>query len=128
MPNGLKVEPSSDLPQAARQDFMRRALHRFLRRLFFIAVIVTALNFASFLAGTFYLGGSAVKGKIEAGRYYVWGDHRGAKGYDEVSRTAFNYSKWQAYSVIITWPFMILAAFMFEPIRRRPEAQSSQRS
>ena len=79
------------------------------------------MNFAVFLAGTFYLGGNAVKGKIEGDRYYVWGYHHGTRGYVEVSRAAFDFSKWHGYSVIVTWPFVILAAFMFERIRRRPE-------
>src|SRR5258708_5325392 len=112
MANGLEIEPSSDVPQAVRQDAMRRVSYRFLRKLFFTAVIVSVLNFALFLAGTFYLGGNAIKGKIEAGRYYVWGYHHGTKGYAEVSRAAFNYSKWHVYTVIVTWPFMILAVFI----------------
>ena len=70
------------------------------------------------LGWTFYLGGNAVKGKIEAGRYYVGGYQHGAKGYSEVSHAAFNYSKWHAYSVIVTWPFMILACFLYERIRK----------
>lgn len=99
---------------------MRRELYRFLRKLFSTAVIASILNFVLFLAGTFYLGGNAVKGKIEAGRYYVWGYHHGVEGYAEVSHAAFNYSKWHADSVIVTWPFMILAAFMYQRIRGRP--------
>lgn|ERR1039457_4608608 len=118
MPNGLKIEPSRDILQL---DSTRRALYRILRKLFFIAVVVSVLNFALFLIGTFYLGGNAVKGKIEAGRYYVWGYHHGTKGYAEVSHAAFNYSKWHGDSVIVTWPFMILAYFIYERIRRRPE-------
>ena len=85
MPDGVKIEPSQDILQAVRQDSMRRVLCRFLRRLFFTAAIVSVLNLALFLAGTFYLGGNAVKGKIEAGRYYVGGYQHGAKGYSEVS-------------------------------------------
>jgi hypothetical protein len=120
MPSGLQIEPSRDTLQAVHQDPTRRALHRFLRKLFFAAVFVSVLNFALFLAGTFCLGGNAVKGKIEGGRYYVWGYHHGTRGYAEVSHAAFTYSKWHGNSVIVTWPFMILAAFMFERIRRRP--------
>ncbi len=100
---------------------MRRVLHRFLRKLFFTVVIVGLLDFALFLAGAFYLGGDAVNGKIEAGRYYVWGYHHGTKGYAEVSHVAFDYSKWHAYSVMVTWPLMILTSVMYERIRRRPE-------
>jgi|SRR6266568_33771 len=121
MPNGAKIEHSRDILKAARQDSMRRVLHRFLRKLFFTVVIVGLLDFALFLAGAFYLGGDAVNGKIEAGRYYVWGYHHGTKGYAEVSHVAFDYSKWHAYSVMVTWPLMILTSVMYERIRRRPE-------
>ena len=82
---------------------------------------VCVLNFAVFLAGTFYLGGNAIKGKVEAGRYYVWGYHHGTRGYAEVSHAVFNYSKWHANSVIVTWPFMILACFLYEQFKKRPE-------
>jgi hypothetical protein len=121
MPNGLKIEHSRDILKAARQDSMHRVLQRFLPRLFFTLVIVGVLDLALFLAGAFYLGGDAVNGKIEAGRYYVWGYRHGAKGYVEVSHGAFYYSKWHAYSVMVTWPLMILAGVMYERIRRRPE-------
>ena len=82
-------------------------------------MIVCALNFAMFLTGSFYLGGNAIKGKVQAGRYYVGGYRHGIKTYAEVSPTAFNYSNWHATSVIVTWPFMILAYFIYERMRRR---------
>jgi|GEM_PF-3008213 len=122
MSNSLKIEPTRDILQPVRHDSTRMALYRFLRKLFFTSVIVSVLNFALFLTGTFYLGGNALKGKIEDGRYYVWGYHNGTKGYSEVSQATFNYSKWHACSVIVTWPFMILAAFVYERVRRGPDA------
>jgi uncharacterized BrkB/YihY/UPF0761 family membrane protein len=121
MVNILEIESAEAVSQAVRQDSGRGVSYRFLRKLFFTAVVVSVLNFALFLTGTFYLGGNAIKGKIEAGRYYLWGYHRGINGYVEVSRVAFNYSKWHANSVIVTWPFMILACFTSERFRRRPE-------
>jgi len=89
--------------------------------MFFTAVGVCALNFAMFLTGTFYLGGNAIRGKVEAGKYYLWGYHHGIKGYVEVSRAAFNYSEWHSNSVIVTWPLMILACFTNERFRRRTD-------
>ena len=41
--------------------------------------------------------------------YFVGGYHHGMTGFAEVSHAAFNYSKWHVYSVIVSWPFMILA-------------------
>jgi hypothetical protein len=62
-----------------------------------------------FLAGTFYLGGDAWNGNVEDHKYYAFGYHHGQKGYTEVSRAAFDYSRWHVYSVMITWPLAILA-------------------
>ena len=121
MANVLEIEQAEAISQAVQLDSVRGVSYRFLRKLYFTAVTVCVLNFAVFLAGTFYLGGNAIRGKIEAGRYYVWGYHHGINGYVQVSRAAFNYSKWHANSVIITWPFMILACFTYERFKRRPE-------
>lgn len=121
MANSLEIEPSRDVSQAVRQDSACEVSYRFMQKLFFIALIVSVLNFALFLTGTFYLGGNAIKGKILAGRYYVWGYRHGTTGYAEVSHAAFNYSQWHANSVIVTWPFMILACFIYGQNKRRPK-------
>jgi hypothetical protein len=119
MPNAVTIGPSSDNSRVPRQDFMRTALQRYLRKAFITGVTVCLLNLAVFVAATFYLGGDALKGKIEAGRYYVWGTHHGTKGYTEVSHAAFEYSRWHAYSVIVTWPLILLALFKFDRTRGR---------
>ncbi|WP_348260937.1 hypothetical protein P8935_14105 [Telmatobacter sp. DSM 110680] len=121
MVNDLEIESSRDVSQAVRRDFAHKLSHQFLRKLFFTALILSILNFALFFAGTFYLGGNAIRGKIEADRYYVWGYHHGVKGYAEVSHAAFIYSEWHGDSVIVTWPLMILACFIYEKMRRRGE-------
>ena len=119
MVSHLQTEPSGDISQAFKQDLRRKPSNRSLRKLFFTAVILGVLNLALFVIGTFYLGGNAIKGKIEAGKYYVWGYHRGIKGYAEVSHTCFVYSEWHGKSVIVTWPFMILACFIYERTKKR---------
>jgi hypothetical protein len=84
-------------------------MNRVLPKLCDIAMIVALLDFVLFLAGALYFGGDAVNGKIAPGRYYLWGYHSGMKGYIEVSHTIFQYSKWHAYSVLVTWPLMLVA-------------------
>jgi hypothetical protein len=72
-----------------------------------------------FVAGTFYFGGDAVNGKVEQGRYYLWGYYHGVKGYTEVSQTVFHYSKWHTYSMLITWSLMLVASFAYWGIDKR---------
>jgi hypothetical protein len=55
---------------------------------------------------------------LEAGRYFLWGYHNGTKGYIEVTRAIFDYSRWHVYSVMVTWPLMLLAVFASSRIRR----------
>jgi hypothetical protein len=122
MPNGLNIEKSRDIRdilQAVREDSRRRLMSRILRKLCPVAVVVGLLNFLLFIAGAVYFGGDAVNGRIEGQRYYLWGSHGGTKGYIEVSQAVFDYSKWHAYSVMITWPLMFLAVFASERVGRR---------
>jgi len=75
------------------------------------------LNFIIFVAIALYLGGDAVNGKVEGGRYYLMG--LGSKGYTEVSEPVFNYSKWHVYSLLGTWPMVMAAAFALSRARKR---------
>lgn len=86
-----------------------------------LLIILGLLNFGAFLAGTLYLGGDAVNGKVEAGRYYVFGlrVQSWQKVYTEVSEPVFTYSKWHAYSVMATWPVLMAAAFVSSQIKKR---------
>jgi hypothetical protein len=92
---------------------------RSMRKLCIVTVIVGLLNFVLFLAGTSYFGGDAVNGKVERGRYYLWGYHHGVKGYTEVSQAVYNYSRWHTYSMLATWSLMILAGFACSRIDSR---------
>ncbi|HWG18951.1 MAG TPA: hypothetical protein VG225_00390 [Terracidiphilus sp.] len=86
-----------------------------LSKLYLAVVIVGLLNFFVFVAGTFYIGGDAVNGKVQNGRYYVWGYryHDGVKGFTEVSRPVFDYSRWHVYTVWATWTVMILGGVLY---------------
>jgi hypothetical protein len=118
MPNGVENKSSRDILQAVREDSGRKLMSRVLRKLCIVATIVGLLDFLLFLAGAFYFGGDAWNGKAEAGRYFLWGYHNGTKGYIEVSKAVFDYSKWHVYSVMVTWTLMLMAGFASSRIGR----------
>jgi hypothetical protein len=70
-------------------------------------------NFFVFVAVASYLGGDALNGRVDGEHYYLFGvrSEYGHKVYTEVSQAVFTYSKWHAYSVLMTWPLVILAIF-----------------
>ena len=92
---------------------MNEAMTRRFRRACQIFCGVGILNFVVFVAIACYLGGDAVNGKIEGGRYYLFGvrSEAGRKVYTEVSESVFNYSKWHVYSLWATWPLVMAAGF-----------------
>jgi len=111
MPNAAKAEKSRDLVQAIREDSKRRMstiANRFLSKFAPFVAVVGLLDFVLFLIGASYLGGDAVNGKIDEGRYYLYGPYHGMKAYHEVSQAVFDYSKWHAYSLMIIWTLMIV--------------------
>jgi hypothetical protein len=84
------------------------------------------LNFFLFLAGAAYLGGDAVNGKIEGGRYYLRGlrIRSWSKGYTEVSKAVFTYSEWHVYSLFATGPLIMAAALALNSSRAATEADN----
>src|SRR5262245_24644758 len=89
---------------------------------------ITLLNFFAFSIVAHRLGGDAVYGKAEGGRYYVFGDAAtdGQKVYTEVSQTVYNYSRWHVYSLFVTWPLMMAGA-LFMRRKSPPSAVRSKR-
>ncbi len=115
MPNLAKAEKPRDLEQAIREDSKRRLAtiaNRLLSKLATVLNIVGLLDFVSFLIGASYLGGDAVNGKVDGGRFYLYGPYHGMKAYHEVSQAVFDYSRWHAYSLMILWPLMIVMAIV----------------
>ena len=111
----------TEILKAARQDYRRKLVRRWVPTLCNVIFVVGLLNFILFLAGTLYLGGDAWNGKVEGQKYYVWGYHHGQKGYTEVSPTAFDYSRWHVYSVMVTWPLVILGGIVSGRMARYPQ-------
>jgi hypothetical protein len=92
------------------------------------------LNFAAFMAGAFYLGGDALNGKVENGRYLIattfslsFSKNQSPTlrsplrkpGYREVSAATFYYSKWHGLSVLVSWPPMMIASLCANLRRKR---------
>jgi hypothetical protein len=81
-----------------------------------VCVFVAALgilNFAAFAIAATCLGGDAVNGRSENGRYFF-----SSHGKDtEVSRAVFNYSRIHVYSVWITHPLAIAAGFVLSSLQ-----------
>ncbi|MFK7800963.1 MAG: hypothetical protein AB8G95_04985 [Anaerolineae bacterium] len=80
-------------------------LHDLCRRIFKIALI----NFGLFFVIAIFIGGDAVNGHQEAGRYYV-ANHGTLT---EVSYFMFMISKIHVYSLFITHPLAIIAGIVY---------------
>jgi len=89
-----------------------------MKKLFAILFAVAVLNFIAFIIGASVLGGDAVNGKVEGGKYYVANHGK----YTEVSQVAFTYSRFHCYSVWVTHPLAILCGTLFLG-RKRQEKQ-----
>ena len=119
MPAKAEVEGSRDILRALREDSRRKLVSQLLEKLCLFLIVLGLLNFGSFLVGTIVFGGDALNGKVSGDKYYLWGYgyHMGAKGFHQVSRAVFNYSRWHTYSNMVTWPVMLVAGFIAERIR-----------
>jgi hypothetical protein len=71
-------------------------------------VALALLNFLVFWVAAVYLGGDAVNGKADHGRFFLMSHGR----YTEVSADLFTYSKWHAYSLWVTHPLAFVAAYL----------------
>ncbi len=67
-------------------------------------IAIGILNFVSFCIVAEVIGGDAINGRIDGGRYFV-SEH----GHDtEVSRSVFEYSRFHAHSVWVTHPLVFV--------------------
>ena len=66
--------------------------------------LIGILNFASFFIIALVIGGDAVNGKVENGKYYVSEHGRDT----EVSRSVFEYSRFHAHFVWVTHPLALI--------------------
>jgi hypothetical protein len=93
------------------------------KRLILFTSVFTAvlINFILFIIISVFIGGDAINGKAENGQYFLWGysAQKGEKGYTEVNKGVYDYSRWHAYGVMVTWPFGMAAAILRERTKRQ---------
>ena len=77
--------------------------------------ILCLANFIAFFIAAMILGGDALNGKTEGGRFFL-ADHGTLT---EVSRVTFVYSRYHAMSLFITTPIAFLAAWRVKVARDR---------
>ena len=73
-------------------------------------LVIGAMNFLLFVLVASAIGGDALNGYAEHGRYFL----RNHGVVTEVSRPVFTYSRWHAISTFMTHPMAILAAWMLQ--------------
>jgi len=80
-----------------------------------VLVALAAINFLAYVTGAIYLGGDAINGRVVDGRYFVMSHGK----YTEVSRAAFDYSRYHTY---VTWALHAVAmvAVLVSPSPKRP--------
>ena len=94
-----------------------RIWERHRRKIAAALVILPFVNFFLYALIAEILGGDAVNGKVDGGRYYL-----GLHGqYTEVSRAVFTYSKYHTYAIWATSILFLTTAAILE-IKRRREA------
>jgi hypothetical protein len=77
------------------------------------------INFAVFWCATVSLGGDAVSGTEEGGRYFL-----SSHGHlTEVSHGVFTYSLVHTYSIFFTHPLAILAGFIGQRIKKSHDSR-----
>ena len=93
----------------------------FLKNIAILAAGLGIANFVVFVAISEYLGGDAINGKHEQGRYFLGGKNT----YTEVSRAVWIYSKTHVIAVWVTH-ILTIAAFVFLGYLRSQEPRKSK--
>lgn len=73
--------------------------------------IIAVVNFLSFLVATVVLGGDAISGHIEAGRYFLSSHGK----LTETTHNLFRYSQIHGASLFLTHPLALLAGWLGRP-------------
>lgn len=84
-----------------------------------VAVVAGVINFVAFVVIALSIGGDAVAGKVESGRYFLSNHGR----LTEVTRSVWLYSRAHAYSLWITHAVAIAALALRWRMRRRTHSR-----
>jgi hypothetical protein len=75
------------------------------------------LNFFLYFIVAVSIGGDAVNGKTEGGKFYL-GEHG---RFTEVSQSVFEYSRYHTYSVWMTHPLAMLGAYLLVTDKKKKD-------
>jgi hypothetical protein len=81
-------------------------LEKVPKRWYSVGLVLGVANVFAFMIGTVLLGGDALNGHASGGHFFL--DDKGHL--TEVSRSVFLYSRWHAYSLVVTQPIGIACA------------------
>jgi len=91
---------------AEKSDKEKKIKTPLLEKISGILFALAILNMLAFAVITSVIGGDAISGKIEDGRYYV--SNRGK--YTEVSQSVYTFSRIHIYSVVLMYALLFCAA------------------
>jgi len=88
-------------------------------KLFWVLVALAPFNFLLYAIIAENIGGDAINGKVDAGRYYL-----GSHGqYIEVSRAVFTYSRLHTYVLWAHYLLFFITGAVLEIKRRRDKSK-----
>lgn len=97
---------------------------KLLKTLCVLAIALGVLNFMAFAIIALCLGGDAVNGRSENGRYFLSSHGKNT----EVSEAVFNYSRMHVYSVFITHPLAIVSGIILGSMEQENRDAKNQPS
>lgn len=89
------------------------------RTLLIAGIVVGVANFVAFCISASLLGGDAISGKVDAGRFFVASHGK----FTEVSECQFEYSRWHSRSVWVTHPLAMLCALGLYGLRSHEKSK-----
>src|SRR4051812_26095174 len=98
---------------------MVRMRRKVSTKVFIVLAVLAPFNFLLYAVIADNIGGDAINGKVDAGRYYL-----GSHGqYTEVSRAVFTYSKFHTYAVWANYLLFFISGAVLEIRRRRDRSK-----
>jgi len=93
-------------------------------KVFWVLVALAPFNFLLYVIIAESIGGDAINGKVDVGRYYL-GRHG---GYREVSHAVFTYSKLHTYVLWAHYLLFFITGAVLEIKERRDRAKQKTRA
>jgi hypothetical protein len=84
-----------------------------------IGIAIGLCNYVLYALMSYLVGGDTLHGRILDGHYFI----AAGGGLIEVSRALFLFSRWEAYSLIATFPLGLLCACFLSPAQSMQDAE-----